>query len=225
MKTVVKQLSYLIVLLVLILVIIFFTAGKYLDITQKPIKSDLIICLGGGGSKRIQKSMDLYNEGYSEQKLLLLVGKSDTYKKYVMEYYPETRYIVSAHYNSTAKEIRFIKKYMAENHYKSVIIVSDPPHTRRIKILTDLISVKNDEKFSYVFVSSGVSWWHKNKYYQNPQAFYFAFSEILKIPYTYLYYGLMENLGITWNESEYLALKKRFNMFMWQVWKLIRSSD
>ena len=225
MKTIVKQLSYVIVIFVFILIIFFFVAGKYLDITRKPIKSDLIVCLGGGGSKRIQKSMNLYNKGYSEQKLLLLTGHPDTYKKYVKKYYPETKYIVSPRYNSTGQEIQFIKKYMAEHHYKSVMIVSAPYHTRRIKILTDLISVKNDEKFSYVFVSSGVSWWHRNKYYQNPRALKSALGEIVKIPYAYLYYGLMVKLGITWNESEYLALKKRYSVFMWHVWKLLKGSD
>lgn len=212
-------------IVLLVLVILFFTAGKYLDITQKPIKSDLIVCLGGGSSKKIQKSIDLYNEGYSKQKLLLLTGRPDTHKKYIMKHYPETRYIVSPHSNSTGQEIQFIKKYMVKHHYKSVIIVSAPPHSRRIKVLTDLISVKNDEKFSYVFVSSGVSWWHRNKYYQSPRALQFAFGEILKIPYTYLYYGLMKKVGITWNESEYLELKKKYNVFMWHVWKLLRNSD
>jgi len=216
-----------IVIFVFILIVLFFGAGKYLDITLKPIKSDLIVCLGGGGSNpwRIQKSMNLYNKGYSDQKLLLLTGNPDSYTKYVMKYYPKTKYIVSPHYHSTGQEIQFIKKYMAEHHYKSVIIVSDPYHSRRIKILTDLISVKHDEKFTYVFVSSGVSWWHRNKYYQNPRAIKAALGEILKIPYTYLYYGLLVKLGITWNESEYLALKRRYSVFMWHVWKLLKSSD
>ena len=210
---------------VCILIIFFFTAGKYLDITHKPIKSDLIVCLGGGGSKRVQKTMNLYNKGYSKEKLLLLTGGTEAYKKYLMKHYPKIRYIVSPHYNSTGQEIQFIKKYMAEHHYKSVIIVSDPYHTRRIKILTDLISVKNDEKFSYVFVSSDVVWWHRNKYYQNPRALKSALGEILKIPYSYLYYGLIVKLGITWNESEYLELKRKYNVLMWHAWKLLKGSD
>ncbi len=140
-----------------------------------------------------------------------------------MNYYPETRYIFSPYHNSTAKEIQFLKKYMAEHHYKSVIIVSDPPHTRRVKILTDLISVKNDEKFSYVFVGADVPWWHRDKYYQHPQAFKYVLIETPKTLYVYLNYGLMEKLGIALNESEYLALKKRFNMFIWHMGKLSRS--
>ena len=225
MKTVVKRLSYVMVILVCILIIFFFNAGKYLDITRKPIKSDLIVCFGGGGSRRIQKSMNLYNKGYAKKKLLLLTGYQDSNKKYLIKHYPEARYIVGPHANSSGEEIRFIKTYMVEHHYKSVIIVSDPYHTRRIKILTDLISVKNDEKLSYVFVSSGISWWHRNKYYQNPRAIKSALGESLKIPYAYLYFGLIEKLGITWDESDYLALKKRYSIFMWHVWKLLKSHD
>ena len=203
----------MIISFILIFVIIFFKAGAYFDITQKYVKSDLIVCLGGGGgNKRIQKSIDLYNEEYSKEKLLL-VGKSDSQKKYLMEYYSEIKYIIGPHYNNTAKEIQFIKKYMVENHYKSVIIVSDPPHSRRVKILTDLISVKNDENFSYTFVSSNVSWWNIDQYYQHPHALKFVFSETLKILYVYFNYGLMENLGIALNESEYLVLKKKFKVF------------
>lgn len=216
----------MIVIFVLILIVLFFSAGKYLDITRKPIKSDLIVCLGGGSSKKIHKSRNLYSKGYSEQNLLLMTGGTNIHRKYVMKkHYPETKYIVSPHFNSTGQEIQFIKTYMAEHNYKSVILVSDPPHSRRIKILIDLISVNNDEKFTYVFVSSGVFWWKRNKYYQHPLALKFALGEILKIPYAYLYYGVIVKLGITWNESEYLALKKKYNLFMWHIWKFLKGSD
>ncbi len=204
-------------MILFILILFFFKAGEYFDVTQKPVKSDLIVCLGGGSSKRIQKSIDLYNEGYSEQNFLVLVGDSNFHKEYIIKNYPETNYIVSLPYNNTAKEIQFIKKYMSEHHYKSVIIVSEPPHSRRIKVLTDLLSVKDDDKFSYLFVGSDVSWWHRNKYYQSPRALKFVFSETLKIVYVYLNYGLMEKLGIALNESEYLTLKKRFEAFKLRV--------
>lgn len=217
----------MIIIFVFIFIALFFFAGKYLDITNKPIKSDLIVCLGGNYSKnnRIHKSISLYNKGYSKEKLLLLTGQTDAYKKYVMKYYPETQYIVSPHYSSTGQEIQFLKQYMAEHHYKSVIIVSDPYHARRIKILTDLISVKNDEKFSYVFVSSGVSWWDRNKYYQTPRALQSALGEILKISYAYFYYGFLVKLGITLNESEYLELKSIYNVYMWHMWRLLKDND
>ncbi len=213
MKTIVKRLLYITILLVLASIIFFFNTGKYLDVTQKPVKSDLIACMGGGDIERAQKSVWLYNEGYSKQNILIMTGNTDDYMAYIRKHAPKLELIQNPKIKNTADEVWFIKKYMAEHHYESVIIISDPPHTRRIKILTNLISVKGDEKFSYVFVGSVVAWWHRSKYYQNRSALHFALGEILKIPYTYVYYGLMVKLGIKWDESEYHTLKMRFNEF------------
>ncbi len=202
---------------------LFFFAGKYLDVTQEPVQSDLIACLGGGTPERVQKSIALYSEGYSRQKLLLLTGEPRENKNYIKKHHPQTRYIVNPEGKNTAEEIRYLKRYMAEHDYKSVIIVSDPPHTRRAKILTNLISVDNDEKFSYLFVSSEVAWWDRNKYYLNQRAFHFVLSEFLRIPYTYVYYGLLEKLGFKWSDSEYKTLKKKFGELV--NGELFRSGD
>lgn len=181
--------------------------------TEKPLTSDLVACMGGGDIERAQKSVWLYKQGYSKQNILILTGNTDDYMVYIGKHAPKLKLIQHPKIKNTAEEVRFIKKYMAEHHYESVIIVSDPPHTRRIKILTNLISVKGDEKFTYVFVGSGVAWWHRSKYYQNRSALSFALGEVLKIPYTYFYYGLMVKLGIKWDESEYETLRKRFGEF------------
>ena len=209
--------------LFLLSVFVFLNLGKWLNITTQPVKTDLIVCLGGGTLERAQKSISLYNEGYSKQNLLLLPGEPYANRNYIRKHNPEIRYVLNPDAENTADEILFVKKYMAEHQYDKVIIVSDPPHTRRVKILTDLISVKNDEKFSYVFVSSDVSWWDRNKYYQNQKAFRFVWNEILRIPYTYVYYGLLEKIGFEWSDSEYKVLKKKFSEFM--NGELFRSGD
>lgn len=209
-----KKIFYSSILVLLLLAILFFNVGRYTDVTQKSVKSDLIVCLGGGTPERIQKAITLYNEGYSTQNLLLLSGEPYANKNYILKHHPETRYVLNTNAKNTADEIRFVKKYMAKHHYWSAIIVTDPPHSRRIKVLTNLISVKNDEEFSYVFVGSDVAWWHRNKYYQNRKAFRFARNEILRIPYTYLYYGLLEKIGFKWSDSEYKVLKKKFGEFV-----------
>ena len=213
----------MVILLALLSIVFFFNAGKYLDATQKPVKSDLIVCMGGGTPERVKESIVLYHEGYSKQKLLLLAGEPYANRNYIRKHHSEIRYVLNTNAKNTADEIQFVKEYMAEYHYESVIIVSDPPHTRRIKILTDLISVKGDEEFYYVFVSSDVSWWDRDKYYQNPKAFPFARNEILRIPYTYVYYGLLEKIGFKWSDTEYKVLKKKFGEFV--NGELFRSGD
>lgn len=64
---------------------------------------------------------------------------------------------VAANKNSllnTAQEIRHAKQYMLTHHYKSAIIVSDPPVTRRVKMLTDIIKVKNDENLFLILADT-----------------------------------------------------------------------
>jgi len=44
---------------------LFFSLGKWIDVTEKPVKADIIVCLGGGTSERVQKAVSLYAQGYS----------------------------------------------------------------------------------------------------------------------------------------------------------------
>lgn len=214
LKTLAKTLSYSAIFILFAFIVLFFSVGKYIDVTQKPVESDLIVCLGGGTPERVQKSIALYTEGYSKQQLLLFPGEPYANRNYIRKHNPEIRFVLNPNAKNTADEVRFVKKYMSEHHYDSVIIVSDPPHTRRVKILTDLISVKNDEKFSYVFVSSDVLWWDRDRYWKNPRASHFVKHEILRIPYTYVYYGLLEKVGFEWSNSEYKELKSNMNEFI-----------
>ncbi len=190
----------------MLLTIYLLNIGKYLDVTQQPVKSDLIVCFGGGNIERIQKTAELYEQGYSDKRMILLTGRDRGYAKYLKQNIPEAKYRLDDESKKTAEEVRNMKRYMIEHNDKSAIIVSDPPHTRRIKILTELIPVKNDENLSYVFVSNDVSWWHPKEYYKNRTAVDWVWSETLKIAYTYFNYGIMENLGIGWDESKYYKM-------------------
>lgn len=201
------------ILFLLLLIVLFFNVGNYIDVTEKPVKSDLIACMGGGDIERAQKSVWLHKQGYSKKNMLIMTGNTDDYIAYIKKYASNLKLVQNRKIKNTADEVLFIKKYMLKHDYKTVIIISDPPHTRRIRILTKLISIEGDEKFSYVFVDDDVSWWDRNKYYQNKIAFRFALGEVLKIPYTYFYYGLMVKLGVKWDEPEYQTLKMRFNEF------------
>ena len=59
---------------------------------------------------------------------------------------------------------------MIENQCTSVIIVSDPPHTKRIKYLLSKIHEANDEYLNFILVKSEVTWWDKETYYENKKA-------------------------------------------------------
>ena len=64
-----------VVLFFMLSVVGFLNYGKYLDVTSKPVVSDIIVCLGGGGNlERMKKAVDLYKNGYSQKNILIVTG-------------------------------------------------------------------------------------------------------------------------------------------------------
>ena len=57
--------------LLLLLAILFVNLGHWLsEPVKKPVKTDLIVTLGGGGIERDQMAADLYKAGYAKKILL-----------------------------------------------------------------------------------------------------------------------------------------------------------
>ncbi len=208
---IIKIVFFAIILMSFLLIIYLINIGDYLDVTQEPVKSDIVACLASRDIERIYKASELYRMGYSYRRIIILTGRAYDYENYIKKNIPRLRYILDEKSTRTSEEIKFIKQYMVKHNYKSVIIISDPPHSRRIKILTKLISVKNDENLSYIFVGSNAPWWDPQKYYKSRTAVDRVISETLKILYTYINYILMQKLDIGWEESKhYTILKNRF---------------
>ena len=185
----------------ILLVLFFLNLGNFLDISQEPRKAELIVCLGGGEKNvRIKKAISIYQDG----NLLLVTGGTDFTKKDSMQddrisylvKYPNIQYEYNPSLKNTADELLYVKKIMKDYNFKNVSIVSDPFHTRRIQILADLFEFdKADIKLN--IVGSDLSWWNKSTYYKEEKAIKVAFSELIKIPYNFIKYGLLyteENL-------------------------------
>lgn len=228
-----KLFKYLIIFIIFI-TIIFFTLGYYLDAEDKPVPSDVIVCLGGGAKERIVKAVELYENHYSIHDILLLTGDNRS-KIRLLKKLDDDRieYLKNHHYNSihivqnkevknTKEEIVFIKKYLIQHNYKSAIIVSNTPHTRRIKILLSLLKVKSSENLTFYVVGSQEKWWHSCCYYRNKQALSFAVRELVKLYYAYITYGVLGIFGLSEtfdNNSHILALKKETTKFLITTFK------
>ncbi len=157
--------------------------GKWIDVTQEPIKSDIVICLGGGTIDRVKKSIALLNEGYSAK--LLLLGESWYNHPYIKKNYPDLPVVIDESPKNTQEEVWLIKRYMKEHGYQSALIVTDPPHTRRIKILTSKL-LDNGDNITFRMVGSDVVWWDAKNYYRNEKARSFVWHEVPKIVYRYI---------------------------------------
>ena len=174
--------------------LLFFNLGKILDVSQKEKKADIIISLGGDDNSRIIKAIELYKNGFSQKKIILITGGTkltrenmnhDARIKYINNLDENINFIYNPNIKSTIEEITYLKNYMTECNLSKAIIVSDAYHMLRIKMLINLIGFNHKE---IILVKSNASWWNSEKYYQNKFALKFALIETIKIPYNLIKY-------------------------------------
>ena len=103
---------------------------------------------------------------------------------------------------------------MLEHDLSSVLIVADPPQSRRISILKEVFKVKNDQNLSFKIVSNDLKIWDSKYYYKNDSTRRYAFAEVVKIVFNVFVYKLINDLGLLdiYNTHFYDYVKKNKNI-------------
>jgi len=203
----IKFILLLLLSLILFILTMFFYLGEFLDVTEEATPSDVIVLLGGGDTHRMTKALALYKEGYSLSGKILLTGskqtsvklsngnrckskidylKHHTLKEEDIVYLPNT-------YN-TFKELLSIKQYLHTHNIHSVLIVTDPPHSRRISFLADAVAKFKADNIHFKIISSDVTWWNSSHYRDSKRSTNFALLESVKLVYNYAKYGLFHTV-------------------------------
>lgn len=185
-----KKLFLISLILILSLLFGIKNLGTFLDVTQKPTRSDIIVSLGGDNGNRVKKALELYEQNLSQSNTIILTGpdrRHDTRIDYLTYHGVDLKNIVLyTDTTNTYAEIQTIKTYMLTHHLKRVLIVSDPPHARRIAFFADTVCDFHTSGLEFTIIGSEQPWWNTHHYYDNPTAREFAFHELGKN----LYYGL-----------------------------------
>ncbi len=204
------MMKLMLVLLILFIFLLFFflNLGNFLDTTREPIKSDVIVCLGGGEDERIEKAIELYKSSYSYENVLILTGY-DRYGKSIKSDDNDSRVsylnknnikniniIHKKDLHSTKEDIIYVKNYMISNNYKSAIIVSDPYHSRRVQFLIDVINIQYESDLSFNIVGTDLKWLDNQTYYLTKIGQVTVIHEFIKLVGSYMAYGILEKLGI-----------------------------
>lgn len=188
-------------LLLFFCVIIFLNLGRFIDVTQKPLKSDIIISLGGDNGCRLETALKLYKEGLSASGKLMYTGReaigpsyslSLSKKKYLENNGVQTQGIIHVDKSiitNTMGEVFFIKEYMLRHNLKSVIFVSHPQHSRRISTLAKYVADYNSAGLDFIVASCHPEWWNKEHYYMNELAIKVSIREALKLIYNFIKYN------------------------------------
>ena len=181
---------------------IFFVMlmGKKLDETQIPQKADIIVSLGGGYAERLDEAILLYKKNFANKilftgSLMGTVNRHDKIGYWKVKYF-ESHGVAKKHLYflkntpNTHAEVEMIQKYMFQHQYKSVLIVSDPPHSKRIRYLINLFKYK-EQGLTAKVIGSHVSWWNKKVYCDSPRAIWEALKELIGVVYYEVRYTLL----------------------------------
>ena len=183
-----QKVVFSLIAFLLLLVFVGLNLGKWVDVTEKPVKSDIIVCLGGGTIDRVKKSIELLEQGYAGKQVFLLIGESWYNQPYITKNHPDISIVIDESPKNTAEEVKFIKAYMKEHSYKSALIVTDPPHSGRVSLLTSLVSIEEDDNLTFRMIGSDVKWWNREHYYKNERARRAVVHETMGITYSFFAY-------------------------------------
>ncbi len=188
-------------LLFLLGLYLFINLGRFVDVTQQPVKADIIVSFGGDSGSRIKRSLQLYKEGYSRSHKIIYTGSDKASSKPDSPFYSIRQYLLNNGVNkddivhidfsmirNTMEEIFFVKEYMLRHGMKHVLFVSTPFHTRRIKTLADIVAKYDNAGLHYTIVGA-YTWKDQSTYYKNKDARFYVITEIKKLLYNLLKYG------------------------------------
>jgi len=202
----------------LLIYLSYLNLGKFLDATSKPVKTDVLVCLGGGNYKiRIEKTLELYEQNLSLLDTIVLTGYVNSKREvesgivedkrvtYLKEHTTrKINIILNKNLKNTAQEVKYVKQYLLDHKLKNATFITEPPHSRRILLFTKIISVDGNENFKFSVVGADYKNWNKERYYENKYAKNYAFSETVKIVYGLFVYGVLDKLGLLeWFEKYY----------------------
>ncbi len=161
--------------------------GYFFDITEEPSQTDLIVVLGGS-SNRVKKAYKLYEQNLSSQAKMILTGeeifaRSERISYLINHGVSKEHIILASQPENTLQEIRYIKHYMLTHDLKRVIIVSDPPHSRRIMFFANTVFDYPASGLTPIVVGSESPWWDAGHYYVDPAAISFVIKETIKYNY------------------------------------------
>ncbi|WP_223591796.1 YdcF family protein [Neobacillus bataviensis] len=147
-------------LIVFLIILVLFFAGRFLVINEEPKKVDVIVVLSGGEG-RLEKGIELYNSGYART-IIVSNGLADNLWENAITLLPRKSVLLEDKAESTYESAVYLKEIMESNNYHSAIVVSSDYHMRRVKY--NFSRVYRGSHIKLVFISSDTSydpkaWW------------------------------------------------------------------
>jgi uncharacterized SAM-binding protein YcdF (DUF218 family) len=192
-----KRIYVAIIFLLLLVVIAFVNLGYWLSSpANEPVQADLIVALGGGAVERDQMAAELYKAGYAKKILLTGMGvgsnagqsyyQSPRSRFMLKQGIPAEALIFDGYSINTHQETVNTAALLSAHHWYSALVVSDPPHMRRLDYCLQPVFKKAG--LSYQLIQSTAPTWHADRWWQDKKWLQFCVSEVVKLVYYALAY-------------------------------------
>jgi uncharacterized SAM-binding protein YcdF (DUF218 family) len=168
--------------------------GRWLEAPAQPAsKADVIVILGGDTGSRLVAALDLYRRGLAPKLFLAGVESDDlsTYSPLLnvrLQYLlaagvPREAIVVDKHSSNSWEEAANTLDLMRGAGWHKALVISDPPHLRRLSWVWSKVFDQTDPAF--VLVASRPSWWHSSGWWHDEKSGVFVLMEVIKILYYY----------------------------------------
>jgi len=172
-------------------------AGRFLTQTDELAPADAILVLGGGYPRRAFHGVELFEQGYADKVLfsggtyedacVTISDPCESLTAALREELPEWAGIILIEDGeSTYDEALALREMVEEEGWDSVILVTDPFHTRRAgltfrALLPDvaiILSAASSPKYDVA------------RWYSTEDGLVMVFDEMIKLGYYWLHYGI-----------------------------------
>jgi len=173
----------------------FLRAGHYLEEARRePVAADLIVSSGGDWGGRAQLAAELYRRGFAPR--ILLAG-ADTLppvsgkpvlgtRRQVLARLgiPPQAILMEGSARNTRDEAARARRLMQANGWRRVLVISDPPHMRRLALLWE--REFEGSGLQFVPVAAPMENWDAMYWWRNPWSAQFVRTEYLKLAHDLL---------------------------------------
>jgi uncharacterized SAM-binding protein YcdF (DUF218 family) len=182
---------------VVLLMMGFLNAGHFLAApAQSPVKAGLLVALGGDNGGRADKVLELYRNGFASS--VMLTGPEGGHSRtratylhwrarYLMdEGVPEQALLYDRRSTNSWEEAVNTLKLMHSMKVDRVLVVSDPPHLRRLSWVWRKVFEGSGKE--YVLVASNMENWDAEQWWRSSLTGQFVFAEYIKLAYYVMQY-------------------------------------
>lgn len=169
----------------------FLGAGHFLEApAQAPVKADLVFPLGGDNGGRAARVLDIYRKGLAPKILLSAESQHSrtraTYLSWRARFLvdagiPESALLYDRRSVNSHEEAVNTLALMRSMKLDRVLVVSDPPHLRRLSRVWGKVFAGSGKQF--ILVASDMEDWDAARWWRTSPNAQFVFGEYIKLAY------------------------------------------